>query len=67
MLLGENLEEKLARSRGISTVEKLGNMTPEQLEEIPGIGEPLVEKIQLAVNEYYGQFDHRRKSPTRRG
>jgi hypothetical protein len=32
-------------------------MTPEQLEEIPGIGEPLVEKIQLAVNNYYGQFE----------
>jgi N utilization substance protein A len=54
--LGENLAEKLVEA-GISTVEKLGNMTPEQLEEIPGIGEPLVEKIQLAVNNYYGQFE----------
>src|ERR1700692_4119396 len=54
--LGENLAEKLVEA-GISTVEKLGNMTPEQLEEIPGIGEPLVETIQLAVNNYYGQFE----------
>jgi hypothetical protein len=32
-------------------------MTPEQLEEIPGIGEELVGMIQLAVNNYYGQFE----------
>ena len=32
-------------------------MTPEQLEEIPGIGPNLVEKIQRAVNNYYGQFE----------
>ena len=32
-------------------------MTPEQLEEIPGIGPTMVEKIQLAVNSYYGQFE----------
>jgi N utilization substance protein A len=38
-------------------VEKLGSMTPEQLEEIPGIGPKLVEKIQIAVNNYYSQFE----------
>jgi N utilization substance protein A len=54
--LGDKLAEKLIES-GISTVEKLGSMTPEQLEEIPGIEENLVEKIQLAVNNYYGQFE----------
>jgi N utilization substance protein A len=54
--LEENIAEKLLEA-GVSTVEKLGNMTPEQLEEIPGIGENLVEKIQLAVNNYYGQFE----------
>jgi N utilization substance protein A len=42
---------------GINTVEKLGEMTPEQLEEIPGIGADMVEKIQLAVINYYGQYD----------
>src|SRR5450755_2706513 len=35
--LGDGLAEKLVES-GISTVEKLGAMTPEELEEIPGIG-----------------------------
>jgi N utilization substance protein A len=54
--LGEGLAEKLVEA-GISTVEKLGSMTPEQLEEIPGIEENVVEKIQLAVNNYYGQFE----------
>jgi len=38
-------------------VEKLGAMTPEELEEIPGIGPKMVEKIQVAVNNYYGQYE----------
>jgi N utilization substance protein A len=42
---------------GVGTVEKLGGMTPEQLEEIPGIGDEAVEKIQEAVVSYYGQFE----------
>ena len=42
---------------GVATVEKLGAMTPEQLEEIPGIGDEMVEKIQDAVVSYYGQFE----------
>jgi N utilization substance protein A len=54
--LGEKLAEKLVES-GIATVEKLGSMTPEDLEEIQGIGPKMVEKIQLAVNAYYGQFE----------
>jgi N utilization substance protein A len=54
--LAEAFAEKLVES-GITTVEKLGAMTPEQLEEIPGIGPTMVEKIQLAVNSYYGQFE----------
>ena len=54
--LGDQLAEKLLEA-GVSTVEKLGSMTPEQLEEIPGIEPELVEKIQLAVNNYYSQFE----------
>src|SRR5437764_2059377 len=54
--LGEKLAEILLES-GIVTVEKLGSMTPEELEEIQGIGPKMVEKIQLAVNAYYGQFE----------
>jgi len=54
--LGEKLAELLVES-GVSTVEKLGAMTPEDLEAIQGIGPLMVEKIQLAVNAYYGQFE----------
>src|SRR5439155_8808134 len=54
--LGETLAERLVES-GVATVEKLGSMTPEDLEAIQGIGPKMVEKIQLAVNAYYGQFD----------
>jgi len=34
-------------------VEKLAGMTPEQLMEIPGIGEKMVDKIYQAVNRFY--------------
>ena len=54
--LDAEVEAKLLEG-GINTVEKLGEMTPEQLEEIPGIGAEMVEKIQLAVINYYGQYD----------
>jgi N utilization substance protein A len=54
--LGEPLAEKLLEA-GVSTVERLGSMTPEQLEEIPGIDPTMVEKIQVAVNNYYSQFE----------
>jgi N utilization substance protein A len=54
--LAEKVVEKLIEA-GIGTVEKLGAMTPEQLEEIPGIGPKTVEAIQIAVNGYYAQFE----------
>jgi transcription termination/antitermination protein NusA len=41
----------------IGTIEKLGGMTPEELEAIPGIGPDAIEQIQVAVNTYYNQFD----------
>src|SRR6185295_10601595 len=52
----EALVEKLMEA-GVATVETLGAMTPEQLEEIPGIEPEMVEKIQEAVMAYYGQFE----------
>jgi N utilization substance protein A len=58
--LAEKVVELLLDS-GVGTIEKLGNMTPEQLEEIQGIGPLMVEQIQDAVNAYYGQFED---SPT---
>ncbi|HKW97566.1 MAG TPA: transcription termination factor NusA [Bryobacteraceae bacterium] len=60
--LSEQIAEKLVEA-GVSTVEKLGAMTPEQLQEIPGIGEEMVQQIQLAVNSYYGQFETSEGSP----
>jgi len=52
----ETLVEKLNEAQ-ITTVEQLGAMTPEQLEEIPGIGPEMVETIQAAVVAYYGQYE----------
>ena len=54
--LAENLAQKLLEA-GISTIEKLGGMTPEQLEEIQGVSPEMVERIQDAVNAYYSQFE----------
>ena len=54
--LAEEIVEKLLGA-GISTVEKLGSMTPEDLEAIPEIGPAIVEKILIAVNSYYAQFE----------
>src|SRR5712672_3250005 len=50
--LGEALIGKLSEA-GISTVEALADMTPEQLEEVPGVGPKKVEKISIAVNNYF--------------
>jgi len=54
--LTEGVIQKLMEA-GISTVEQLGSMTPEQLEEIPDIDPEMVEKIQGAVVAYYGQYE----------
>jgi N utilization substance protein A len=54
--LAEEIVEKLLGA-GIGTVEKLGSMTPEDLEVIPEIGPATVEKILIAVNSYYAQFE----------
>ena len=54
--LSENLVDKLLEA-GLATVERIADMTPEQLEEIPGIGPEMVEKITLSVGAYFGQFE----------
>ena len=54
--LGEGLIEKLAAA-GVATVEALADMTPEQLEAIEGIGPKTVEKISLAVNNYFSSLE----------
>jgi N utilization substance protein A len=42
---------------GITTVEQVADMTPEQLEEIPGVGPKTIEKISIAVNNYFSRLD----------
>src|SRR5882672_3051178 len=54
--LGEGIVEKL-KGAGISTVEALADMTPEQLEAIEGIGPKTVEKISVAVNNYFASLE----------
>src|SRR3984893_10476163 len=54
--LGEEIVEKLLEA-GLGTVEKLGSMTPEELESLPGIEPGMIEKILFAVNAYYEQFE----------
>jgi N utilization substance protein A len=54
--LGEGTIQKLIAA-GITTVEGLADMTPEQLEEVPGIGEKTLEKIGAAVRHYFAELD----------
>jgi N utilization substance protein A len=54
--LGDSIIQKLVVA-GITTVEALADMTPEQLEEIPGIGEKTLERISVAVRHYFGSFE----------
>ena len=54
--LGESVVTKLVEA-GVGTIEKLGSMTPEQLEEIQDVSLEMVERIQEAVNAYYSQFE----------
>jgi N utilization substance protein A len=60
--LAEATVEKLIAA-GTGTIEKLGGMTPEQLEEIQGIGPVGVEKIFESVNAYYAQFEQPAEAP----
>ncbi|HLH09062.1 MAG TPA: transcription termination factor NusA [Terriglobales bacterium] len=54
--LGEGVIEKLNEA-GVTSVEALADMTPEQLEAIPGIGPKTVEKISIAVNNYFSSLE----------
>ena len=64
--LGEQIIQKLVVA-GITTVEALADMTPEQLEEIPGIGEKTLEKISLAVRHYFGEYEPGEERPAVEG
>ncbi|MGH9476034.1 MAG: transcription termination factor NusA [Terriglobales bacterium] len=54
--LSERIVERLIES-GITTVEQLGSQTPEQLEEIPGIGPKAIAKIFVSVNQFFGVLE----------
>jgi N utilization substance protein A len=54
--LSERIITRLGES-GIATVEQLGSLTPEQLQEIPGIGPKAVAKIFVAVNRFFGVLE----------
>jgi transcription termination/antitermination protein NusA len=54
--LADDIVEKLIEA-GVGTVEKLGAMTPEELEAIPSIEPDIVEDILVSVNLYYSQFE----------
>ena len=60
--LGEQLIAKLNEA-GITTVEALADMTPEQLEELPGVGPKTVEKISIAVNNYFSSLEAEASAP----
>ena len=64
--LGDGIIQKLVAA-GITTVEALADMTPEQLEEIPGIGEKTLEKISVAVRHYFGHFEEGEEGHVPRG
>jgi N utilization substance protein A len=54
--IGAGVVEKL-REAGITTIEGLADMHPEQLEELPGIGPKTVEKISVAVQAYFSSLE----------
>ena len=61
VLLDHGLTEAIVEKQmagNITTVENLGSMTPEDLELLPEVDPDAVEKIQQAVNSYYGQFEN---------
>jgi transcription termination/antitermination protein NusA len=54
--VGPKTIEKL-EAHGVTSIERLADMTPEQLIEIPGIGDKMVEKIRASVAAYFEAFD----------
>jgi len=60
--LPEAVVERLLEA-GVGTIEKLGGMTPEQIEEVPGIEPGAIDQILAAVNDYYSQFEEEAEAP----
>ena len=60
--VGPKTIEKL-EAAGVTSIEKLADMTPEQLVEIPGIGEKMVEKIHQSVAAYFEALEAQATAP----
>jgi N utilization substance protein A len=60
--LPESILEKLLAG-GIGTVERIGSMTPEELERIEGIDNDTVQQVVVAVNNYYGGLEIQAAAP----
>jgi transcription termination/antitermination protein NusA len=56
--VGPKTIEKI-EAAGITSIEKLADMTPEELVAIPGIGEKMVEKIHQSVTAFFEALDAR--------
>ncbi len=54
--IGPKTVEKI-QAAGITSIERLADMTPEMLMEIPGIGDKMVEKIYQAVRAHFETLD----------
>lgn len=54
--LSESLIDSLVGA-DVGTVEKLGSLTPEQLEQLPGVGEESIQSLYNAINGFYSQFE----------
>ena len=54
--LSERIQAALSQA-GIGSIEQLGSQTPEQLQQIPGIGPKAVAKIFVAVNQFFGALE----------
>jgi N utilization substance protein A len=54
--LGDSIFDKLTAG-GVTTIEAIADMTPEELEQIEGIGPKSIEKIAEAVNNYFSRLE----------
>lgn len=66
VLIDYGLDEKLLETlfqAGVTTVEQLGSMTPEEVEALPGVGPEVIEVVQSAVVAYYSQFEEEHAEP----
>jgi transcription termination/antitermination protein NusA len=61
--LGEKTLQRL-QEHGVETVEQLAQMTPDDLTQIPGIGEKTVDKIRRVVTEYFEHGEQPTEEPS---